>query len=164
MTDAERTTYDVVIVGGGNAALCAALSASEHKKKILVLERAPEDEAGGNSRFTAGLFRIVYTGPEDLKTLIPDLSADEIANTDFGTYTEEQFLDDMARVTEYRCDPDLTEILVKQSLPTAQWMRKRGVRFTAAWGRQASRSAASSSSGAASPWKRSAAGRGWWNR
>ena len=84
-----------------------------------------------------GLFRLAYNGAEDLKTLIPDLSAEEIANTDFGTYTEEQFLDDMARVTEYRCDPDLTEILVKQSLPTAQWMRKRGVRFTAAWGRQA---------------------------
>src|SRR3954469_14721563 len=130
-------TYDVIVVGGGNAALCAALAASEQVKKVLVLERAPEDEAGGNSRFTAGLFRLVYTGPEDLKTLIPDLSADEIANTDFGTYTEEQFLDDMARLTEYRCDPDLTEILVKQSLPTAQWMRKRGVRFTAAWGRQA---------------------------
>src|SRR5689334_17353499 len=131
--------YDVVIVGGGNAALCAALSASEFAKKILVLERAPEAESGGNSRFTAGLFRLVYNGPDDLKTLIPDLSADEIANTDFGTYTEEQFLDDMARLTEYRCDPDLTEILVKHSLPTAQWMRKRGVRFTAAWGRQAFR-------------------------
>src|SRR4051812_26016675 len=130
-------TYDVIVVGGGNAAFCAALSAQEHVKRVLVLERAPEEEAGGNSRFTAGLFRIVYTGPEDLKTLIPDLTADEIANTDFGTYTDEQFLDDMARLTEYRCDPDLTEILVKQSLPTAQWMRKRGVRFTAAWGRQA---------------------------
>src|SRR5712692_10889101 len=129
--------HDVIVVGGGNAALCAALSAAEFKKKILVLERAPEDEAGGNSRFTAGLFRLAYRGAEDLKTLIPDLSDEEIANTDFGTYTEEQFLDDMARVTEYRCDPDLTEILVKQSLPTAQWMRKRGVRFTAAWGRQA---------------------------
>ena len=113
-------TYDVIVVGGGNAAFCAALAASEVTKKILVLERAPEEEAGGNSRFTAGLFRLAYTGPEDLKTLIPDLSAEEIANTDFGTYTEEQFLDDMARVTEYRCDPDLTEILVKQSLPTAQ--------------------------------------------
>ena len=129
--------YDVIVVGGGNAALCAALSASESAKKVLVLERAPEEESGGNSRFTAGLFRLAYTGADDLKTLIPDLSAEEIANTDFGTYTEEQFLDDMARVTEYRCDPDLTEILVKQSLPTAQWMRKRGVRFTAAWGRQA---------------------------
>jgi len=129
--------YDVIVVGGGNAAFCAALAAREQVQRVLVVERAPEEDAGGNSRYTAGLFRIVYKGPEDLKMLIPDLSADEIANTDFGTYTEEQFLDDMARLTEYRCDPDLTEILVKQSLPTAQWMRKRGVRFTAAWGRQA---------------------------
>src|SRR5436190_13969398 len=129
--------YDVIVVGAGNAALCGALAARETAQKVLVLERAPEEEAGGNARYAAGLFRIVYNGAEDLKTLIPDLSADEIANTDFGTYTEAQFLDDMARVTEYRCDPALTEILVKQSLPTAQWMRKRGVRFTAAWGRQA---------------------------
>src|SRR3954466_6659505 len=131
--------YDVIVVGGGNAAFCAALSASESKQKVLLVERAPEEEAGGNSRFTAGLFRLAYRGADDLKTLIPDLSAEEVANTDFGTYTEEQFLDDMARVTEYRCDPDLTEILVKQSLATAQWMRKKGVRFTAAWGRQAFR-------------------------
>jgi len=124
-------------VGGGNAALCAALSASESKKKILVLERAPEEEAGGNSRFTAGLFRVAYGGVEDLRKVMPDLSAEEIARTDFGTYTEEQFLDDMARVTEYRCDPDLTELLVKRSLPTVAWMRSKGVRFTAAWGRQA---------------------------
>ena len=129
--------WDVIVVGGGNAALCAALSAAESKKKILVLERAPEEESGGNSRFTAGLMRVAYSGVEDLKKVMPDLSADEIARTDFGTYTEEQFLDDMARVTEYRCDPDLTEILVKRSLPTVAWMREKGVRFTAAWGRQA---------------------------
>ena len=128
--------WDVVIVGGGNAALCAALSAKETAKRVLVLERAPEDEAGGNSRFTAGLLRIVYNGAEDLGRLI-ELSKEEIERTDFGTYTAEQFLDDMARVTEYRCDPDLTEILVKQSFPTALWMRGKGVRFTAAWGRQA---------------------------
>src|SRR4051794_10725293 len=129
--------YDVIVVGAGNAALCAALAARETAQKVLVLERAPEEESGGNSRYTAGLFRIVYNGAEDLKTLIPDLSADEIANTDFGTYTEDQFLDDMARVTEYRCDPDLTELLVKNSFSTVKWMRERGVRFTAAWGRQA---------------------------
>ena len=129
--------YDVIVVGGGNAALCAALSASEFKKRILVLERAPEDEAGGNSRFTAGLFRVGYNGVDDLKKVMPDLSAEEIARSDFGTYTDEQFLDDMARVTEYRCDPDLTELLVKNSLSAVAWMRSKGIRFTAAWGRQA---------------------------
>jgi len=128
--------YDVVVVGGGNAALCAALSAKETAQRVLVLERAPEDEAGGNSRFTAGLLRIVYNGAQDLAQLI-ELSKEELERTDFGTYTAEQFLDDMARVTEYRCDPDLTEILVKESFPTALWMRKKGLRFTAAWGRQA---------------------------
>jgi tricarballylate dehydrogenase len=128
--------YDVVVVGGGNAALCAALSAKETAKRVLVLERAPEDESGGNSRFTAGLLRIVYNGASDLAQLI-ELSKEELERTDFGTYTAEQFLDDMARVTEYRCDPDLTEILVRQSFPTALWMRKKGLRFTAAWGRQA---------------------------
>jgi len=129
--------YDVIVVGGGNAAFCAALAAREHCDRVLVLERAPEEEAGGNSRFTAGLLRVAYRGVDDIKRLIPDLSEQEISNTDFGTYTEEQFLDDMARVTEYRCDPDLTEVLVRQSLPTALWMRSKGVRFTAAWGRQA---------------------------
>ena len=128
--------YDVVVVGAGNAALCAALAAREKVGKVLVLERAPEDEAGGNSRFTAGLLRIVYNGAQDLAQLI-ELSKEELERTDFGTYTAEQFLDDMARVTEYRCDPDLTEILVKESFPTALWMRKKGLRFTAAWGRQA---------------------------
>jgi len=129
--------WDVIVVGAGNAALCAALAAKEKAGKVLVLERAPEDESGGNSRYTAGLMRVAYSGVEDLKKAITDLSAEEIARTDFGTYTEDQFLDDMGRVTEYRCDPDLTEILVKQSLPTVEWMRKKGVRFTAAWGRQA---------------------------
>ena len=66
--------YDVIVVGGGNAALCAALSAKEKAGKVLVLERAPEDESGGNSRFTAGLFRVAYDGVEDLKKVIPDLS------------------------------------------------------------------------------------------
>ena len=66
---------------------------------MLVLEAAPEEESGGNSRFTAGAIRVVYDGVDDIKTLVPDLTPAEIASTDFGTYTAAQFFDDMARVT-----------------------------------------------------------------
>ena len=129
--------FDVVVVGAGNAALCAALAARENNARVAVLERAPEGEDGGNSRFTAGAMRFAYAGVDDLKKVMPDLSAEEIANTDFGTYTEDQFFDDMFRVTQYRADPDLVELLVKRSLPAMIWMREKGVRFVPIYGRQA---------------------------
>ena len=120
-------SWDVVAVGGGNAGFCAALAARERGARVLVLERSGEEEAGGNSRFTAGAMRVAYDGVDDLRKLMPDLSDEEVARTDFGTYTEAQFLDDMARVTQYRCDPDLTEILVKKSRQTLRWMRDQKI-------------------------------------
>src|SRR4051795_419217 len=112
---------DVIVVGGGNAAFCAALGAQEQGASVLMLEAAPEDESGGNSRFTAGSIRVVYNGVDDIKTLVPDLTEAEIATTDFGTYTQEQFFDDMARVTQHRADPDLVELLVTRSFDTLNW-------------------------------------------
>ena len=129
--------WDVIVVGAGNAALCAALAARESVVRVLVLECAPQEEAGGNSRFTAGGMRVAYNGVDDLRRLMPDLTDAEVAHTDFGSYTEAQFLDDMGRITQYRCDPDLTEVLVKRSFGTLEWMRSKGVRFAPIWGRQA---------------------------
>ena len=132
-----QSNWDVIVVGGGNAAFCAALAAQEQGASVVMLEAAPQDEAGGNSAFTAGAMRVVYNGVEDIRRLVPDLSETEIETTDFGTYTEEQFFDDMARVTQYRADPDLVETLVTQSLDTLAWMREKGVRFVPIYGRQA---------------------------
>src|SRR5262245_66174105 len=129
---------DVIVVGAGNAAMCAALAAREHPGvEVLMLERAPEAESGGNTRFTAGAIRFAYDGVEDLRALMPDLTDDEVARTDFGAYSEEQFFDDMARVTENRADPDLVELLVRRSKPTLQWLRSKGMRFAPIYGRQA---------------------------
>mgnify|MGYP002840947453 CR=1 FL=1 len=134
MSDAE---WDVIVVGAGNAAGCAALAAKDAgAEKVVMLERAPEDEAGGNTRFTAGAMRVVYDGVEDIQKLV-ELSDQEIEDTDFGTYTKDQFFDDIFRVTEYRTDPDMAEILVTRSLDTLTWMRAKGIRFVPIYGRQA---------------------------
>ncbi len=130
-------TADVIVIGAGNAALCAALSAAEQGARVLVLEAAPEAESGGNSRFTAGAMRCVYDGVDDLRALMPDLTDEEVASADFGTYTQEQFFDDMGRITEYRTDPALCETLVGKSRETMRWMQAKGVRFNPIWGRQA---------------------------
>ena len=129
--------FDVIVVGAGNAAFCAALAAREQGASVLMLEAAPEEESGGNSRFTAGSMRVVYNGLDDIKTLVPDLTEEEIATSDFGTYTQDQFFDDMARVTQDRADPDLVELLVTRSFDTLNWMRSKGVRFIPIYGRQA---------------------------
>jgi tricarballylate dehydrogenase len=128
---------DVLVVGAGNAAMCAALAAREAGASVLVLERAPEAERGGDTAFTAGAMRTVYDGVADLQALMPDLSPDEIATTDFGVYPAEAFHADMQRVTEYRADPELVDILVRRSHETLAWMAQLGVRFAPAYGRQA---------------------------
>ena len=43
----------------------------------------------------------------------------------------------MGRITNYRTDPDLCEILVRRSFETMVWMRKKGVSFQPPYGRQA---------------------------
>lgn len=128
---------DVIVVGAGNAAACAAIAARNGGASVLMLEAAPQDERGGNSTYTAGAMRYAFNGVEDVLSLVPDINEDTLAKTDFGTYTEEQFFDDMFRVTQFRTDPDLCELLVKRSLSTLQWMRKQGVRFQTSHGRQA---------------------------
>jgi tricarballylate dehydrogenase len=128
---------DVLVIGGGNAALCAALAARERGAEVLVLERAPEEESGGNSRFTAGAMRFAYDAVDDLLQLIPDLGVEEIASTDFGSYGESAFFDDMFRMTRYRTDPELVELLVRRSRDTMQWLYANKVRFVPIYGRQA---------------------------
>ena len=139
MADFAPAEFDVIVVGAGNAASCAALAAREAGARVLMLEIAPEDQRGGNSAFTGGAFRVVYHGGKDLARLIPDMNETELKDVDFGAYAEEQYFDDMGRLTQYRCDPDMTEILVRGSFDTGLWMREKGVRFQLGLGRQAFR-------------------------
>jgi tricarballylate dehydrogenase len=137
MAASDFDDLDVLVVGAGNAAANAALTAREAGARVAMLEAAPESARAGNSAFTGGAFRFVYEGIDDLLRLAPDIADLDLANIDFGSYGRDSYFDDMGRLTEYRSDPDLTDVLISGSYDAALWLRRHGVRFQPALGRQA---------------------------
>ena len=131
----ENINYDVLVVGKGNAALCAALSARDQGARVGILEAASPEESGGNSRFAGGVMRFAYGGVEELRKVI-DITEQEVADADWGTNTTDEFFDDLFRLTHFKTDPDLSELLVTRSLDVMVWLRSKGVKFVANYGRQ----------------------------
>ncbi|WP_281289559.1 FAD-dependent tricarballylate dehydrogenase TcuA [Puniceibacterium confluentis] len=105
--------WDVVIAGGGNAALCAAIEAAETGAKVLILEGAPKVYRGGNSRHTRN-FRCMHHGA--LGPLV-------------DTYDEEEFWQDLLRVTKGETDETLARHAIRTSEQCLPWMQSHGVRF-----------------------------------
>jgi len=105
--------YDVAVLGGGNAALCAALTAAERGARVIVLERAPREFRGGNSRHTRNL-RCMHTAPTDVLA---------------DAYSEDEFMTDLMRVTGGVTDQTLARMMVRGSADLPRRMSRFGVRF-----------------------------------
>ncbi len=131
--------YDVVVVGGGNAAFSVAHAARESGDRVLVLEKAPQGRAGGNTYFTAGAFRTTFGGIDDLRPLLDDPEDERLSCTDLSPYTEEDFAADMRRVTQGRCDEEMTRVLVEDAAEAMRWLHERGIRFRLMYDRQSFR-------------------------
>ncbi len=104
---------DVLIAGAGNAAMCAAITAARAGRSVLVVEAAPYDYRGGNTRHTRNM-RIAHDVGNDILT---------------GPYPVEEFLDDLRAVTGPDSDPELSRLLLDESLDMWDWMQEQGVRF-----------------------------------
>ena len=126
---------DVVVVGGGNAGYCAAHAAAGRGRKVVILEKAPVAEAGGNSYYTAGATRIDHAGLPDLLDLIePD---ERHGVTEVPPYSPADYAADLAKVTGGRNDADLTAVLVTEAQATVRWLHRLGVRYRLMYERQA---------------------------
>jgi tricarballylate dehydrogenase len=112
MLDTSKT-YDLLVIGGGNAALCAALTAREAGCSVLLLEGAPIDFRGGNTRHTRNL-RCMHEGPQDILT---------------DAYPEEEYWQDLLKVTGGLTTEHLARMLISDTSRCRPWMMKHGVRF-----------------------------------
>src|SRR3954451_15541902 len=120
---------DIIVIGGGSAAHEAAVSAREAgAERIIMLEKAPEAEFGGNARYSHTGFRFVYDGGREIREFI---EVDDATFAEFvmPPYTRENFLADLNRVTEGRIDQELATFLVDNSNASVHWMRQQGIRF-----------------------------------
>ena len=105
--------YDVLVLGGGNAALCAALEARAAGARVALVESAPKDFRGGNSRHTRNL-RCMHDAPTDVLT---------------GAYSEEEYWTDLVKVTGGETDERLARMTIRGSATCRPWMIGHGVRF-----------------------------------
>ncbi|TVY81112.1 Fumarate reductase flavoprotein subunit [Lachnellula suecica] len=126
---------DVLVVGGGNAGFSAATSAAQSGAgRVLLIDKCPEEWVGGNSYFTAGAFRTVHGGLEDVLPLVNNVKEELI---DLDPYTSRDFLADLRRVTNGRFDPELGKVLVEESNDAVKWLAGIGVRLQLSFNRQA---------------------------
>ena len=105
--------FDVLVIGGGNAALCAAISARRAGASVLVLEGAPKFYRGGNTRHTRNM-RCAHDAATDILT---------------GPYTEEEFWDDLLRLTGGQTDEELAKFMIAESKDILNWIVEQGVRW-----------------------------------
>ncbi|QWD73699.1 FAD-dependent tricarballylate dehydrogenase TcuA [Polynucleobacter sp. TSB-Sco08W16] len=106
---------DVLVIGGGNAALCAALMAKEAGASVLLLEAAPKEWRGGNSSHTRNI-RAMHDEPQDVM---------------LEAYSEEEYWQDVLKVTSGITDEFLARLVIRASSQCRDWMRHHGVRFQA---------------------------------
>jgi tricarballylate dehydrogenase len=105
--------FDVLVIGGGNAALCAAISARRAGASVLVLEGAPKFYRGGNTRHTRNM-RCAHDAATEILT---------------GPYTEDEFWEDLQRVTGGRTDEELARFMIRESKDILNWIVEQGVRW-----------------------------------
>jgi tricarballylate dehydrogenase len=105
--------FDVLVIGGGNAALCAAISARRSGASVLVLEGAPKFYRGGNTRHTRNM-RCAHDAATEILT---------------GPYTEQEFWDDLLRVTGGQTDEELARHMIRESKDILGWVVEQGVRW-----------------------------------
>lgn len=135
----SATCYDCIVVGSGHAGSSAALSAVQYGcRNVLMIDKCPEEWAGGNGYFTAGAHRTVHDGLPDILPIVSNVSTEQAQKIDMDPYTTDDFSRDIMRLSDNRSDSDIVRAVVEGSRGAVQWLKDYvGVPFILSFHRQA---------------------------
>lgn len=120
----------VIVVGTGNAALTAAIAAAEKGAKVLVLEKAPEPEYGGNSRYTAGLIRFGFDHKDEVRKFVPQYTDAQWERIKIHPYPVKRYIEDLKAKSQGKADPRLITWMAQQSYSVMEWFVRHNVQWT----------------------------------
>jgi len=127
---ARVETCDIVVIGGGSAAFEAAVAAREAgAARVVMLEKAPEAEYGGNARYSGTGFRFVHGGAKEIRQFVPDVDESTFSTMVIPPYGAGDFMADLDRMTQGRMNGELGNILVEESNAAVHWMRTVGIKW-----------------------------------
>jgi tricarballylate dehydrogenase len=126
----KNPEVDVLVIGGGTAAFEAAVAARQGgAERVLLLEKAPEKEFGGNARFSHTGFRFVHSGAREMREFLPQLDDATFRALNPQPYSVDDFMADLARVTQGRINKELAFTLAGHSNKALHWMLDTGIKF-----------------------------------
>jgi tricarballylate dehydrogenase len=119
---------DIIVIGGGSAAFEAAVAARKAGAgRVVMLEKAPEAEYGGNARYSGTGFRFVHAGADEIRQFVPDVDDALFATMTIPPYSAGDFMADLDRMTQGRMNRALAQTLVEESNAAVHWMRDIGI-------------------------------------
>ncbi len=122
---------DVIVVGCGAAGLSAAVAAQQNGARVIVLERAPIEERGGNTRYTGSWLRM-----KSVDEVSGDFTEHFAANA--GGYLDPSLVHETSKDRDNWppnlramsfADPEVVATFAEQAPPTLRWLQGMGVRF-----------------------------------
>jgi tricarballylate dehydrogenase len=123
-----RERCDIVVVGGGSAAFATAVAAREAgAQRVIMVEKAPLAESGGNAMFSHTGFRFANRGAAEIRDFLPHIADEQFAKMHIPPYTQDDFMNDLVSVTQGRIDRALALVLVEDSNSAVHWMRGLGI-------------------------------------
>ena len=125
----RNVNTDVVVVGAGNAGLVSALSAAESGCNVIVLEAAPYEHRGGNTRFAGAHFRTPHGGLNAIRDLLYDPRLPILDKVSLAPYSEQQYFSDWMQACGNRPAVNLIQTVIRGTLDTMRWMKRHGVEW-----------------------------------